>query len=661
MAQEFGQEPITIKATRVEKNPDEIPAAVSTVGQDEIQLGRQQLGLDESLGGVPGLFMMNRYNFAQDLRASIRGFGARSSFGIRGIKIIVDGIPETLPDGQGSVDGVDIGSASQINVIRGPVSSLYGNASGGAILIESERGTAIPFVETRATLGEYNYENLQLKMGGETGNLNYMMHLSDMSTDGYRDHSEFENTQFNGRFEYSLSDSSSLLTSIHHTDQPKANDPGGITAEDAEDDPGQARERNVLFDAGEELKQTRIGLLYKTSLNQGRDLEARVYNTTRDFDNKLPFVDGGAVSLDRDFTGGGIKYIVEDVVGGKKNRLLLGFDYDLQDDDRQRFENNIGTIGAETFDQNEEVTSVGIYLQNETRLTELTELTVGVRYDEVEFDVDDKFLSDGDDSGRVTLDQVSPMVGISVKQGDNTHLYATISTAFETPTTTEFANPTGGGFNEDLDPQESINYEVGMKVSTVAYRFEVALFHIEVDDELIPFELAGQPGRTFYENAGSSTRDGVEVFYSRQLADELKFSTAYTYSDFKFDSFTDADGDEFDGNDIPGIPDNLLYFDLSWFGDSGFYAVWSTTFTDALFADNANDARVDSSRVSDIRMGHNGFYGDWEVSSFLGVNNLFDEEYNSNIRINAFGGRYFEPAPDQNAYIGITIRKRFPG
>ena len=153
----------------------------------------------------------------------------------------------------------------------------------------------------------------------------------------------------------------------------------------------------------------------------------------------------------------------------------------------------------------------------------------------------------------------------------------------------------------------------------------------------------------------------MEVFYSRQLADELKFSTAYTYSDFKFDSFTDADGDEFDGNDIPGIPDNLLYFDLSWFGDSGFYAVWSTTFTDALFADNANDARVDSSRVSDIRMGHNGFYGDWEVSSFLGVNNLFDEEYNSNIRINAFGGRYFEPAPDQNAYIGITIRKRFPG
>ncbi len=657
----MAQEPITVNATRVEKNPAEIPAAVSTIGQDEIQLGRQQLGLDESLGGVPGLFLQNRYNFAQDIRASIRGFGARSSFGIRGIKIIVDGIPETLPDGQGSVDGVDLGSASQINVIRGPTSSLYGNASGGAILIESERGPVIPFVETRLTLGAYDFENLQLKTGGESGKLNYLVNLSDASLEGYRDHSEFENTQLNGRFEYSLSDTSSLLTTIHHTDQPKANDPGGITADDADDDPSQARDRNVDFDTGEELDQTRIGLLYKTGLSQGRDLETRIYNTTRDFDNKLPFVDGGSVSLERDFIGGGVKYIIEDVVADKQNRLLLGFDYDLQDDDRRRFENNMGTIGAETFDQNEQVTAIGVYLQNEIRLTDSTELTVGVRYDEVEFDVSDNFLSDGDDSGRITFDQVSPMVGVSVKQSEDTHLYATISTAFETPTTTEFANPSGGGFNQDLDPQETTNYEVGIKVATADYRFEAAVFHIEVDDELIPFELAGQPDREFFENAGSSTRDGLEVSYTRQLADEVKFSTAYTYSKFEFDDFTNDNGDVFDGNNIPGIPEQLLYFDLSWFGESGFYAAWNTTYTGELYADNANETRVGSSSVSDIRFGHNGFYDDWEVASFVGVNNLFDETYNSNIRINAPGGRYFEPAPDQNAYIGITVRKRFPG
>ncbi|MDH3536116.1 MAG: TonB-dependent receptor plug domain-containing protein, partial [Gammaproteobacteria bacterium] len=233
VAQTSGLDPITVTATRVEKTTAEIPAAVSVVGQDQIQLGTEQLGLDESLGGIPGLFFLNRYNFAQDLRASIRGFGARSSFGIRGIRIVVDGIPETLPDGQGSVDGVDLGSARQISVIRGPASSLYGNASGGAILIETERGPVLPFAELRATAGDFDFDRLQLKAGGEAGDLNYLLNLSDTSIDGYRDHSEFENTQFNGRFEYALSTTSSLLATLHHTDQPVANDAGAISAQEA--------------------------------------------------------------------------------------------------------------------------------------------------------------------------------------------------------------------------------------------------------------------------------------------------------------------------------------------------------------------------------------------------------------------------------------------
>ncbi|MDH3763525.1 MAG: TonB-dependent receptor plug domain-containing protein, partial [Gammaproteobacteria bacterium] len=322
-AQGSGLGSITITATRVEKDIDEIPAAVSTVGQNDIQLGNEQLGLDESLGGVPGLFMLNRYNFAQDLRASIRGFGARSSFGIRGIKIIVDGIPETLPDGQGSVDGIDLGSASRITVIRGPASSLYGNASGGAILIESEKGPVRPFANARTSVGDFGFNNTQLKTGGESGRLNYLVNLSDTSTDGYREHSEYENTQLNGRFETTLKGGSSLLATLHHTDQPVANDPGSLTAADAELDPEQARAQNVTFDAGEALEQTRLGLLYKTSLSAGRDFEARIYNTQRDFSNKLPFQNGGAVTLDRSFTGAGLKFSLGGDLAGRQNRLLL--------------------------------------------------------------------------------------------------------------------------------------------------------------------------------------------------------------------------------------------------------------------------------------------------------------------------------------------------
>ena len=297
-------------------------------------------------------------------------------------------------------------------------------------------------------------------------------------------------------------------------------------------------------------------------------------------------------------------------------------------------------------------------MQNETKLNDVADLTVGARYDQIEFDVTDQFLSDGDDSGVVDLDEVSPMVGISFKRGDNTHLYATISTAFETPTTTEFANPSGGGFNQALEPQESTNYEIGIKTSTDNYRFEAALFHIDVENELSPFD---QGGRTFFENAGSSSRDGLELSYTRQLVEQVSFSMAYTYSDFVFDRFTDDNGNIFDGNQIPGIPQDLFHLDFSWRGGSGYYATWDTTYTGELFADNANSTNVESSSVTDVRFGHNGFYDDWEVASYLGVNNLFDEDYNNNIRINAFGGRYFEPAPEQNAYIGITVRRRFPG
>ena len=667
VAQESVLEPIIINATRVEKSSDEIPAAISTIGQDQIQLGTEQLGLDESLSRVPGLFMLNRYNFAQDLRASIRGFGARSSFGIRGIKIIVDGIPETLPDGQGSVDGVDIGSARQINVIRGPASSLYGNASGGAILIETEQGSAIPFAEVRTTLGEFDFSKLQLKTGGDTGEFNYLINLSDTSIDGYREHSEFENTQLNGRFEYTLSAGSSLLTTIHHTDQPVANDAGGLTAEEVAQDRSQARQRNLDFDAGEALQQTRIGLLYKTSLNEDREFEARVYNTDRDFSTRLPLAsfpdfdgvgNGGSVFLDRRVIGVGLKYIAKVDLLGRQNRLLVGIDYDRQDDDRSRFDNLLGVVGLQRLEQNELVTSTGAYLQNETRLNEIAELTMGVRYDEVKFDVSDSFLSDGDDSGEVKLDQISPMIGVSFKHSGDTHVYSTISKAFETPTTTEFANPTGGGFNQALEPQESTNYEVGIKTVADSYRFEAALFHIDVESELIPFELSG---RTFFENAGSSSRDGIELSYTRHLLEQLSFSLAYTYSDFVFDRFTDDNGDVFDGKQIPGIPQDLLHLDFSWFGNGGYYATWDINYTGELFADNDNAASIDSSSVSNLRLGHNGFYEDWEISSFLGVNNLFDEEYNSNIRINAFGDRYFEPAPERNAYIGMTIRRRFTG
>ncbi len=654
-------DPVTVTATRVDKTLEEIPAAVSRVGEDEIQLGAEQLGLDESLDRVPGLFLLNRYNFAQDLRASIRGFGARSSFGIRGIRIVVDGIPETLPDGQGSVDGIDLGSIGEINVIRGPVSSLYGNASGGAILIESERGPEEPFAELRSSGGEFGFRKQQLKLGGQDHGLNYLLHASDTRIDGFRGHSEAENQQVNARFEAEVSPETAVIVSLHHTDQPVANDPGGINAQTVAMDRSAARDRNVAFNTGEELEQTRLGLTVRSQLADGHGLQARVHTVSRDFRNRLPFEAGGAVSLDRGFHGAGVQYTWEDTLAGKPNRLLIGVDYDVQDDDRSRYQNLMGQVGDKTLEQNEKVTSVGWFLQNEIRLTAQTEATWGIRQDEVVFDVTDRFLADGNDSGEVTLDHLSPMVGISHALSDRIRLYANVSSAFETPTTTEFANPSGGGgFNQALEPQKSTNYEIGLKSLSARYRYEVALFSIDVRDELINYELEQFPDRDFYENAGRSTRNGVEFSYLRKIGSGGEFSAAYTWSDFTFDRYASGNN-RFDGNRIPGIPEHLLHLEFSWFIPNGLYMIWDANLAGSLFADNANAQKVDGYTVSNLRLGWEGWWGDWEVSPFLGVNNLLDEEYHSNIRINAFGGRYYEPAPGRNAYAGIRIRKQYGG
>jgi iron complex outermembrane receptor protein len=653
-------EEVSVSATRVDKSIEDIPAAVGVVDEEAIQFGTQQLGLDESLVKMPGIFMQNRHNFAQDLRISIRGFGARSSFGIRGIKILVDGIPETLPDGQGSVDSIDLGSSQRIEVIRGPVSSLYGNASGGAILVYSEDAPEIPFISLRPSFGEDGFQKHQIKFGGRSGKLGALLNLSDLNYDGYRDHSKTEARQVNSKFSYDINDDSDVIMVLNHTDSPTADDPGGLTADQVNNDPTQARQRNVDFDSGESVEQTRVGFVYKNKIGTAGSLMLRNYYLWRDFENKLPFVGGGSVAFDRFFVGGGVQYTHTGQIGNFGNRFLIGFDLDQQDDDRERFDNNQGVLGAKTLDQNEKVVSIGVFLQDEIALTERLELTLGGRFDRIRFDVSDDFLADGDDSGKRTLKEFSPSLGIRFGLTDRTNLYANISTSFETPTTTEFANPTGGGFNPDLDPQTATNYEIGIKgLIGARSRYELAVFQIDVDDELVAFEIPTQPGRDFFNNAGKSERKGFEMLLATEPVDGLKASLAYTYSDFTFEKFIDVNANDFGGKTIPGIPEHLVHADLTYAHNSGLFANFDVLYSDKVFTNNANSASSDSYVVSNLKLGYTRFFNNWEFSPFIGVNNLADEHYNGNVRINAFGQRFFEPAPERNIYGGLTLRYDF--
>jgi iron complex outermembrane receptor protein len=276
----------------------------------------------------------------------------------------------------------------------------------------------------------------------------------------------------------------------------------------------------------------------------------------------------------------------------------------------------------------------------------------------VEFDVTDRYFADGfDDSGSRTFDDTSPMVGVVVEIAPQANLYATYSSAFETPTTTEFNNPdTSGGFNPNLDPQVARNLEVGVRGALGPdQRYEVALFTIDVDDELIPFEVPGSPGRNFFENAGKSNRDGLEFSWIANLTDRMRTTVSYTYSDFTFSEFFDAANNDFSGNVIPGTSENVLFGELAYTSPRGWFAAGDVMYVDEQFGDNANAVVIDDYALASLRFGYELDLGDFTLSPFVGVNNVFDETYTANVRLNAFGGRFFEPGPGRNGYAGLTL------
>ena len=660
-AETLPSDEITIRGSRTHESSMQVPMAISSVDVDSIQRGRQQIGLDESLIRTPGLFLQNRYNFAQDLRIAIRGFGARANFGVRGVRIMVDGLPETLSDGQAQVDSIDIGSIERIDVLRGPASSLYGNASGGTILIQTERAPESPFLKTRLSAGSDDFGRFQLQTGGRAGKFGFYGNASITEFDGYRDHSRVESRNFTGRLSFRPQENTEFLTVVDVADQPVSEDPGGITLADMIENPRQARAQNVAFDAGEELDQQRIGFVYRHQIDANQNLELRNFYVLRDFSNRLPFTGGGSVKIERLFFGGGATYTLTRDIRGFANQLQVGFDLERQDDERRRFDNNQGSLGALVFDQNEEVTVGGLFVDNSLALSDRLSVTLGARIDRNEFKVDDQFFLDGDQSGKESVTEFSPRFGLLYSPIDSLNVWTNVARSFETPTTAEFANPDGsGGFNSELDAQTATSYELGVRgrlASNTDYEF--VLFRIDVDDELIPFEIASSPGRDFFVNAGESQRQGIELSMSTSLGESLTASFAYTYSDFEFERFVDDDGNDFAGQDIPGIPKSLFFAELRYEPNSEFFASLEGQVVGDFFADNANTVEVDGYSVFNFRAAYDYTFDRLTLSPFMGVNNLLDEDYPGNVRINAFGGRHFEPAPGRNLYAGIAARYDF--
>ncbi|MFN2433613.1 MAG: TonB-dependent receptor family protein [Gemmatimonadota bacterium] len=660
LADTLEAEPVVVTVTRVEEEALQNPRAVSVVRGEDIQLAQRTLTLDEALSRVPGTFAQNRNNFSIGERLSIRGFGARAAFGIRGIRLVVDGIPQTLADGQSVSSNIDLASAGRIEVLRGPSSSLYGNAAGGVVDITTEAPPPSPTVSTKFTAGKFDLQKYQLGLAGRSAALGYVLDANRTDYNGFRGHSRVESTLLNGRLTWDPDESSRWALVLNYNDTPVAESPGSLTRAQADSAPGQGNPRNVATASGESHQQLQGGLSYNRELTNNRALFARVYALDRAIDNPLPFA---VIQLERFAGGGGLQLTDRTPLFGMGNRLTAGVDLDLQSDDRLNFENAFperpGEPGEATLDQDEQVTSLGVYVQDEAYLAADLELTLGVRYDRVRFDVEDRLLENGDDSGERTLEDVSPMAGLRYSPAPAVNLYANVATSFQTPTTTELANrPTGeGGFNEELEPQTATSYEVGVKgLLGERVSYELAGFLVDVRDELIPFEAPGQEQRQFFRNAGSSQHNGIEASLSARPAPFLRALVAYTYSNFFFEEFATAEA-EFDGNDIPGVPPHRLFAQLGWEAD--LFAVAEAEVVDEYFVDDANTATNEGYTVVSLRGGWSGDIAGIEWRPFIGINNVFDEEYSGSVVVNAVGARYYEPSPGRNVYGGLGVAYRF--
>lgn len=648
---------VVVSSTRLETNLNRAGMAISAIGKNLLQKGQAQLVLNESLPAIPGLFTLNPDNFSQDLRVSIRGFGARSAFGIRGIKLIVDGIPESTPDGQAQVDNIDVGIAERIEVIRGPASGLYGNASGGVISLTTENPGTDPQVVLRSTLGSYGFQRYQLKYGAEYGKISYLLYGAHTQIDGYRDQSEMQNTLLNAKIRYEVSDKTDVTLLLNYADSPTADDPGAITLDQVLQNRRQARDRNILFDGGEALSQSRIGLVLRHDFSLQHKLQARIYRIRRDFENRLAFEAGGWVEFEREFYGAGIGYTYSGKMGAFPYRFQLGIDAEQQEDDRSRFNNVMGKKVALTYDQLETFSSLGVYAIQDWELGKNWYANLGLRWDRVQLGADDAFLQNGDQSGERDYGRINPILGISYKISESVNIYGNFATSFETPALTELSsNPSAeGGFNTELKPQQARNIEVGSKGKLARnFRFELALFHIDVQDELVPYELQQFPGRTFFRNAGASDRNGLELGFSWAFVPQWDWTTSYTFSDFQYADYLTPAGD-FGGKELPGIPRHNVWTEIRYSHPKGLYGRIQGQGLGKIFADDGNTVAVSAYQLVHVRVGYEKRWEKWGLEPFAGVNNVLDKAYNGNIILNGAGMRYFEPATKRFWYGGLAV------
>jgi len=670
---------IVITATRVEMPAFSVPASISDVPAAELRQDALGVNLADDIGFVPGLLARNRNNYAQDQQISIRGIGANSTFGVRGVRIYQDGIPQTGPDGQGQVSQFNLDSAQRVEVLRGPFSALYGNSSGGVIQIFTADGTSPGEVRTDVGYGSFGAFRAGIDASDAGGPLAYNVDFTHFFIEGYRPHESARNESFNGKADYTFGSRGKLTFIANVLSRPDSNDPLGLTAAQFAANPDQTDPAALQFNTRKSLQQQEGGLVLDLPLTARQSVRLMGYYGHRSVLQFLsipvgaqrpPTSSGGVIDLDRDFGGGDARWTWKGPLAGRPLSWVVGVSYDTQNELRRGYNNfaggTLGVVGALRRNENDIARNIDEYTQASWELVPRWTLTAGIRHSEVRFLSEDHYItpSNGNDSGGVTYTASSPVAGLLFAARSWLHLYASYGQGFQTPIASELAyRPDGGpGLNFGLRPARSVNSEVGAKL-----RFGrnltggIAAFDTLTRNEIVVATNVG--GRSTYQNAGRTRRSGAEASLDYRFAGSWRTQLAYTYIDALYvDAYSTCTGTPCaipnqlisSGKRLPGVPHNDAYARIEWGRSLGWRASLTGQYVSAIAVNDANTEFAAAYPVLDVSGGYAAELRSMRLSLFLRLDNILDRRYAGSVIVDDGNGRYFEPAPGFNVFAGFT-------
>jgi len=671
---------VVITATRVEADPFNIPAAISSISAEQLRNDALGVNLADDVASVPGLLARNRNNYAQDQQVSIRGIGANSAFGIRGVRVYQDGIPATGPDGQGQVSQFNLDSASRVEILRGPFSALYGNSSGGVIQLFTATGHGPLQLRGAVAYGSFDNLRTSLNAQGSAGALGYNLDYSHFQVDGFRDHSAAKNDSFNGKVNYSFNESNKLALIANVVARPNAQDPLGLTPQEFAADPESTDPAATRFNTRKSLQQQQVGLIYDLTINEQQSVRLLGYGGHRIVQQFLsipsatqaaPGSAGGVVGLNRQYGGADARWSWKGDLFDRPMNWVVGVSYDNQNELRRGYNNFVGpTLGVQGLirrNENNIVHNIDEYAQGTWDFTSMWSVMLGVRRSDVKFTSNDHYITatNGNDSGGISYGATSPVAGLIFKPADWVHLYASFGQGFQTPLGSELAyRPDGtSGLNFDLRPARSNNTELGVKIDIdpdITASF--AVFQTLTRQEIVVDTNIG--GRSTYQNSGRTRRQGAEYSLNYRLAPGWQFQLAYTYVDAHYsDAYRTCVAAPCAtptvlvaaGNRLPGVPRNNVYAQLRWGADSGWHASASAQYVSNVAVNDVNSVYAPAYAVAGLDGGYGVELRQFKVNTFLRLNNLLNRRYVGSVIVDDGNSRYFEPGPGFNVLGGFSV------